>query len=219
MVASQAVAERDDENDDERTEATATVHRAAVGRVRLKLLILSGPEAGHSHPLERGEYILGKGTSCTIVLKDRTVSRQHLKLEVGSEGVRATDLHPTTARSARACASRSMLLRPGSTITLGTTELKLVPEDTRERSLTLSSRDRFGALVGTSRKMREVFTLLERMAPGRLGRAHPGRDGHGQGAVRRGPPPGEPAREGPLRHRGPGGHRAPRSSSRSCSAT
>ncbi|RKH87969.1 sigma 54-interacting transcriptional regulator, partial [Corallococcus sp. AB038B] len=55
---------------------------------------------------------------------------------------------------------------PGIVITLGTTELKLIPEDTRERSVLLSSKDRFGALVGNSRKMREAFTLLERLAPG-----------------------------------------------------
>ncbi|MFL5356078.1 sigma 54-interacting transcriptional regulator [Archangium sp.] len=153
-------------DDDENSDATATLARAGSGRVRLKLLVLSGAEAGRSHALERGEYVVGKAPTCDIVLSDKTISRQHLKLEVREAHVLAIDLESRNGSFCEGLRFNQLELRPGIVITLGTTELKLVPEDTRERSLPLSSRDHFGALVGSSRKMREVFTLLERMAPG-----------------------------------------------------
>jgi DNA-binding NtrC family response regulator len=57
-------------------------------------------------------------------------------------------------------------VRPGAVLKLGTTELKILPEDSRERVIPPSAKTHFGSLVGASRKMREVFTLLERLASG-----------------------------------------------------
>ena len=146
--------------------ATVPLHRAGPVQLRLKLLVISGPEAGRSHSLEHGEYTVGKAPTCDIVLSDKTISRQHLKLQVHQEHVLAVDLDSRNGSFCEGLRFSELELRPGIVITLGTTELKVVPEDTRERSLLLSSRESFGALVGSSRKMREVFTLLERMAPG-----------------------------------------------------
>ncbi|SEL45119.1 DNA-binding transcriptional response regulator, NtrC family, contains REC, AAA-type ATPase, and a Fis-type DNA-binding domains [Stigmatella aurantiaca] len=165
MLASRSVPEfQDDEQ--ESLDPTATLRRAKPGRVRLKLLVLSGQEAGSSHALTRPEYMVGKAPTCDIVLSDKTISRQHLKLEVREEHVLAIDLDSRNGSFCEGLRFSQLELRPGSVITLGTTELKLVPEDTRERSLLLSKKNNFGALVGNSRKMREAFTLLERMAPG-----------------------------------------------------
>jgi DNA-binding NtrC family response regulator len=132
----------------------------------MMLRVLSGAEAGKAHPLKTGTYVVGKAPTCDIILTDKAVSRQHLRLEVHDEHVVATDLGSHNGSFVEGLRFTSMELRPGSVFTLGATELKLVPEDTRERTLSLSSRERFGALVGNSRKMREAFTLLERLAPG-----------------------------------------------------
>ncbi|AFE10918.1 sigma-54 dependent transcription regulator [Corallococcus coralloides DSM 2259] len=154
------------DEDEALLDATATLNRGRAGQVRMVLRVLSGAEAGKSHPLKQGTYVVGKNPTCDIVLTDKAVSRQHLKLEVHDEHVVATDLGSHNGSFVEGLRFTAMELRPGSVITLGATELKLVPEDTRERSLPLSSRDRFGALVGQSRKMREAFTVLERLAPG-----------------------------------------------------
>jgi DNA-binding NtrC family response regulator len=145
---------------------TKTLTRARQGKVRLKLLVLSGPESGQSHALTRAEYLLGKAPTCDIVLTDKTISREHLRLTVHDEHVVATDLGSRNGSSCDGRRFSELELHPGTIITLGTTELKLVPEETAKRSLLLSNLERFGALVGTSRRMREVFTLLERLSPG-----------------------------------------------------
>jgi len=147
-------------------ERTSTLQQGRIGPVRLKLLVLSGSEAGKGFTLEVGRHRIGKSSSCEIVLSDKTISREHLELEVGAERVVARDLN---SRNGSFCEGRrfsELEVGPGTVLTVGTTSLKLVPQDTRSRSILLSSRESFGALVGTSRKMREVFTLLERLAPG-----------------------------------------------------
>ncbi|RUO88146.1 FHA domain-containing protein [Corallococcus sp. AB018] len=148
------------------SDRTRTLPEKPGGKVRLKLWVLSGPAAGRSHPLRVGEYRLGKSADCDIVLEDGTVSRYHLKLEVREDRVVATDLGSYNGSFCQGLRFSELEVQPGAVLRLGETQLKVMPEDTRERSLLLSPRDRFGALVGQSRRMREVFTFLERMAPG-----------------------------------------------------
>ncbi|QDE87556.1 AAA family ATPase [Myxococcus xanthus] len=152
--------------EDPALDPTLTLSRARQGRIRLKLMVLSGPESGQSHALTRPAYVLGKAPTCDIVLTDKTISREHLKLTVHDEHVVATDMGSRNGSSCDGRRFTELELHPGTVITLGTTELKLVPEETAKRTLLLSNRDRFGALVGNSRRMREVFTLLERLSPG-----------------------------------------------------
>ncbi|WP_434383549.1 sigma 54-interacting transcriptional regulator [Melittangium boletus] len=148
--------------------ATATLPRKVrSGRVRLKLLVLSGPEAGKSHVLEPGRtYVLGKDSTADIVLTEKTVSRQHLSLEVREDCVLARDLGSRNGSLRDGLRFSELELGPGSEWDVGSVSLKLVPQEARARSLLLSSRESFGGLVGHSRRMREVFTLLERMASG-----------------------------------------------------
>jgi DNA-binding NtrC family response regulator len=133
-------------------------------RLRLKLLVLSGADVGQSYALRLGQYKVGKAPECDIVLSDKSVSRQHLVLDVREDRVLATDQGSRNGSLCDGLRFSELEVRLGSVLTLGSTELKLVPEDSRERSLPLSNRDHFGALVGSSRKMREVFTLLERLS-------------------------------------------------------
>ncbi|HEX8700841.1 MAG TPA: sigma 54-interacting transcriptional regulator, partial [Myxococcaceae bacterium] len=140
--------------------------RGRSGPLRLKLLVLSGSQVGQGYPLAPGSYRLGKSPECEIVLNDKTVSRQHLRLEVGEGGVKAVDLGSHNGSFCEGMRFTELEVRPGAVLKLGSTELKLVPETSRERVIPPSERTRFGGLVGSSRRMREVFTLLERMAPG-----------------------------------------------------
>ncbi|MCY1019586.1 sigma 54-interacting transcriptional regulator [Pyxidicoccus sp. MSG2] len=135
-------------------------------RVRLKLLVISGPDVGRSVPLEPGQYRIGSSPSCEIALSDKTVSRQHLRLEVREDGVRAVDAGSRNGSFCEQMRFSELEVRVGAVLQVGTTEFKLVPEESRERIIPPSARESFGALVGDSRPMRELFTLLERLAAG-----------------------------------------------------
>ncbi|MDY7232281.1 sigma 54-interacting transcriptional regulator [Hyalangium rubrum] len=140
--------------------------QARSGPLRLKLLVLSGAQVGQSHLLAPGSYRLGKSPECDIVLNDKAVSRQHLRLDVSESGVRATDMESHNGSFCEGMRFTELEVRPGAVLKVGATEMKLVPETSRERVIPPSERTQFGGLVGSSRRMREVFTLLERLAPG-----------------------------------------------------
>jgi two-component system nitrogen regulation response regulator GlnG len=134
--------------------------------LRMKLVFLSGEDAGLSVSLEPRAYRLGTDPSCDIVLKDRAVSRQHMVLELKEGGVLARDMGSRNGSFCEGMRFTELQVRPGAILKLGFTELKIVPEESREHVIPPSSRASFGSLVGASRKMREVFTLLERLAAG-----------------------------------------------------
>ena len=160
------MAPQDEDNTDEQRIRTSTLPTLHLPSVRMKLVILSGPDAGRTQPLPPGSYKLGSEPSCDIVLKDRAVSRQHLTLEVREEGVLARDMGSRNGSFCEGMRFNELAVRPGVVLKLGTTELKIVPESAREKVIPPSSRTSFGSLVGASRKMREVFTLMERLAAG-----------------------------------------------------
>jgi two-component system nitrogen regulation response regulator GlnG len=157
--------EEDNEQDSSQFE-TASIPVKRQGPVRIKLVFLSGPDAGKSHTLLAGSYVLGTSSACDFVLKDRSVSRQHLTLKVREEGVLARDMGSRNGSFCEGMRFTELEVRPGAVLKLGTTELKIMPEDSRERVIPLSVHSQFGALVGSSRKMREAFTMLERLAAG-----------------------------------------------------
>ncbi|MCP3161896.1 sigma 54-interacting transcriptional regulator [Myxococcus qinghaiensis] len=161
-----AVASLGDEDGDDALVRTDALPALRSPRFRVKLAVLSGPDAGKVYPLAPGRYRVGSEASADIVLPDRAVSRQHLLLEVREDGVRAVDPGSRNGSFCEGMRFSELEVRPGATLTLGTTELKLVPEGEKSKALPLSSRSSFGGLVGNSRRMREVFTLLERLAQG-----------------------------------------------------
>ncbi|QSQ18304.1 sigma 54-interacting transcriptional regulator [Myxococcus landrumensis] len=134
--------------------------------LRRKLVILSGSDAGRSFALQVRSYRLGTDPACDIVLNDRTVSRQHLSLEVREDRVLARDLGSRNGSFCERMRFRELELRMGAILRLGATELKVVPKEVSEHIIPLSSDTEFGGLVGGSRRMREVFTLLQRVASG-----------------------------------------------------
>ena len=55
------------------------------------LRVLAGPDAGLEFDLAAGSLLVGRDASCDIVLQDKLVSKQHLRLEV-SDAVEVIDL-------------------------------------------------------------------------------------------------------------------------------
>jgi len=188
--------EDDDELDSEQFE-TASMPVERKGLVRVKLVFLSGPDAGKSHALVAGRYLLGTASACDYVLKDRAVSRQHLTLEVREDGVLARDMGSRNGSFCEGMRFTELEVRPGAILKLGTTELKIVPEDSRERVIPPSKSTSFGSLVGASRKMREVFTVLERLASGDADVLIQGETGTGKEGCAEG------IHTGSKRHKGP----------------
>jgi len=150
---------------DEDTRSTAAVSGREIAPVidRIDLAVIGGPDAGRSFSATGKRVVVGTAEGVDLVLTDPTVSRFHceLVLEAGRPIVR--DLGSKNATLVDGIAVIAAPLADGATLTLGKTTLRFVREPGALRPV-LSTRDRFGALIGHSLAMRSVYEVLERAA-------------------------------------------------------
>ncbi len=131
---------------------------------RFRLVMLRGPEPGQVWDLEDGETRIGKGTDNQIVVSDATVSRSHFAVVNEGEAWAVKDLGSTNGTFLDEARIREAFLKPGARIKAGEVVFRFVPVSAAVEP-TQSGRERFGELVTRSPKMKEVFSLLERVSP------------------------------------------------------
>jgi DNA-binding NtrC family response regulator len=146
---------------------TQTIVRTAAGAKllsrKLRIEVVKGAAAGRVVELPGPEVRIGSGEGCDLVLDDRAVSRHHLTLRVEAGGLRVVDAGSRNGTVLDGVTVRDATARPDSIIAVGGSALKLrLVDDVIE--LPLSTRDRFGALLGSSPVMRQIFAVLERVA-------------------------------------------------------
>src|SRR5262249_50824270 len=142
----------------------SVVDDAVPRAARLKLVVIAGPELGAELVLDRGPATVGTDPSCALVLTDPTVSRRHLLVTPVDGGVSLRDLGSRNGSIYQGGRFSEIVVGPGSVVRVGRSELRLLPEGVRE-ALPPSTRDRFGELHGGSLAMRQLYAVLERVAP------------------------------------------------------
>ena len=131
---------------------------------RCGLLSLNGPRKGDEVIVDRECFRIGKSPENDLVLADATVSREHCEIIRDSRGYLLRDLGSTNGTLLDGAEIREGYLSAGAVISVGRVELKVRPFAERIDVLP-SERDSFGELCGQHPTMREVFGLLERLAP------------------------------------------------------
>jgi DNA-binding NtrC family response regulator len=129
-----------------------------------KLVVLSGSQRGREVTLAAEVLRIGKGTQNELCLPDETVSRNHCEIRLDPHGYLLCDLGSTNGTYLDGAKIREAYLRPGSVITVGPVQVRFVPLEERVKLLP-SDRDRLGDLRGRSLKMREIYAVIERIAP------------------------------------------------------
>jgi transcriptional regulator with GAF, ATPase, and Fis domain len=126
-------------------------------------VVVSGSARGKRVKL--GERLtVGKASDNDLVLPDDTVSRHHCELERTPLGIIVRDLGSTNHTRVGRTAVREAVIESGSTIVVGSVELLLRGEPNRTQVLP-SEATSFGEALGTSLSMRQIFGVLERIAP------------------------------------------------------
>ena len=125
---------------------------------------MSGPEAGESWLMERDVIRIGSAKTGDIVITDPTVSRRHAEIRRGRDGVVLRDLGSTNGTFVGQVRAKEVYLGPDTRFRVGRTELNFTPAD-EVIDVEPSNDDHFENLVGKSVAMREVFGILERVAP------------------------------------------------------
>ncbi len=107
--------------------------------------------------------IVGAHSSCDLVIDDPQVSRRHAEISRLETGLRIRDLGSTNGSFWQSSRLSDVVVPPGSTIRFGNTHVRIVSSDIPV--VPPSKRTRFGGLVGHSASMREMFGILELVAP------------------------------------------------------
>jgi len=145
------------------TDALQVGERARLRVRKIRLEIAGGPDGCRVRELDSPQVVVGGGDECDVVLRDRAVSRRHLLLRVDRRGLRVTDLGSRNGTSLDGLPVLDAYARPDSAIVIGRTAIHLCLLDDYVE-LPLSTRERFGCLLGASVAMRRLFAMLERLA-------------------------------------------------------
>ena len=146
------------------------------------LSVVAGPDLGKSVPLSSQPVRIGTGEGNTLVLTDPTVSRAHVEVTPSPDGPLLADQGSTNGTFVDGNRVKEAWLRPGAEVTIGQTKLVFKSDDTTE-DIPLSTKDKFGIVLGKSASMRASFWLLEKVVSEDLTVLLTGETGTGKEAV------------------------------------
>lgn len=114
--------------------------------------------------LDQSAISLGAMEDNDMVINEETVSRYHCKIFQDQDGYILQDLASTNGTFINRVRIREAFLKSGCTIQLGKMEVKFYFADERV-PVVPSQKERLGALIGRSIKMREIYGIIEKIAP------------------------------------------------------
>jgi DNA-binding NtrC family response regulator len=136
----------------------ATVHLR-----RCKLVTQVGGRT-REHLFDKATVTLGAMEDNDLCISDDTVSRYHCKIVQEDTAYLLVDLGSTNGTFINRVRIKEAYLKPGCTIGLGATEVKFHSADEKVE-IVPSRKERLGDLVGRHVKMRELYAVLEKIAP------------------------------------------------------
>ena len=137
---------------------------ATVNLRRCKLVVIKGSQRGTEFVIASDVIRIGKAPENDLALADETVSRVHFEIVRDAKGYLVRDLRSTNGTFLDGAEVKEAYLRAGSVVAVGGTELKFTPFEERIEILP-SEKEALGEMVGKSPAMREIFGLIERIAP------------------------------------------------------
>ena len=99
-----------------------------------------------------------------LVLDDPTVSRYHCRIYQDENAYMIEDLGSTNGTFVNRVRIKDAFLKPGCMLTIGKSDVRFQSLDERI-DIQPVNREKFGRIVGKSTRMREIFGILDRIAP------------------------------------------------------
>jgi len=152
-------------SDDARTrtlDLPAPDSESGDARPSIVVTVVDGPDRGTTVTVPSSRAMVGRAETADVRLSDPTVSQFHVELGTRHDGVLVSDLGSRNGTRAGPVAIRVAQVPFGAELALGSSRVRLDVGSAApaERSRASS----FGALVGASPVMRELYALLERVA-------------------------------------------------------
>jgi transcriptional regulator with PAS, ATPase and Fis domain len=130
----------------------------------IELVVIDGPSRGARVRVEDGFARVGSASASHLSLADYTVSRVHCEIRVHPDAIAIKDCGSTNGTFVEGVNVRDAEVRPGATVRVGKSVFRIESVDGTS-VVPVSDSDSFGELVGASLEMRQVYAILERIAP------------------------------------------------------
>jgi DNA-binding NtrC family response regulator len=164
-------------------EATLGERRAIVYQ-RCRITVTTGPDTGRTLETEKDVIRIGSVQDNDIIIRDPAVSRYHLEVHKRNGEYVIVDNNSTNGTFVGALRVKEATIRHRGEIQIGDSSLLFEPIDT-EIAVEPSGAERCDDLVGRSVSMREIYTVIERVAPTELTILVTGETGTGKELVAR----------------------------------
>jgi transcriptional regulator with PAS, ATPase and Fis domain len=178
-----------------------TLRVASDGRsmriLGVDLVVVEGPARGTIVRVEGNSARVGSAPGCRLVLPDRAVSRVHCELVAHANRIVVRDLGSTNGTYVGEIQITEAAVPPGTVVRCGASAFRIDCAD-EPGFIAISERTSFGELVGSSLEMRQVYAVLERVAPTDATVLVQGETGTGKDVVARSIHAGSPRRDGPF---------------------
>jgi transcriptional regulator with PAS, ATPase and Fis domain len=163
---------------------TAHTRQTALNVRSARLVVTKGPDSGRTATIDQPTFVIGTGQSADVRLNDPAVSREHVRVSLLHDGVRVRDDGSKNGTWLGGVRVRDVLLSADASIVVGATTIAITIE-TESLELPLSANDRFGDAIGVSAVMRNLFAVLEKVAPTDLTVLLEGESGTGKDVLSR----------------------------------
>jgi len=168
----------------------------ALRSVSYRVEVSQGPDAGAQRTLS-GPLFVGTHADAGLRLTDPTVSRYHVELRPHPDGVLVRDLGSTNGTFLHGTRITEVVVQHAGRFLVGHTELS-ISLDEQELGRPTSEQTSFGRALGRSRAMRELFGVLEAVAPTDSTVVLLGESGTGKELLAEGIHKSSPRRDKPL---------------------
>ena len=146
-----------------RTQMSGNIERLTTRAYSLE--VIEGPDAGKKLRTTARQVRLGTSPDCDLELDDGTTSRHHATIEVDVLGHRVVDAGSKNGTFVDGIRVQDAYLpTQGATLKLGGNTLRYQPGE-EQVEIELARDPRFGQMIGQAASMREIFAILERVAP------------------------------------------------------
>lgn len=146
---------------------------------KLILSVVDGPDKGETGTFEKPVIRIGADPLCDIVLTDPTVSRTHAEVRRRGENYELVDLQSTNGTFIDGISVGRVEITPGSTFQVGRTQIRFASQK-EQVAIEVTDRTRYGNIVGQSAALREIFSIMDRVAPSDLSVVIEGETGTGK---------------------------------------
>ena len=174
---------RGEDNDRHHTvEVSVSAMPEPIQIEKCKLVVIDGPNVGTEHILAKPIVRIGTNEKNDLVLDDNTVSRFHSEIRhVGDEWL-LVDRDSTNGTYVGNLRVREAFLYPNVELLIGNSLVRFVPL-VEEIQVYPIARNRYGKLVGSAPRMREVYGIIDKVAPSELSIVIEGETGTGKELV------------------------------------